>query len=83
MDEKLHVSYQCALTAQKPNLGCVPSSVASRLRDVILPLCSARETPPGVQCPALEPSDQERCGAVGAGPKEGHSNDPRAGAPVL
>jgi len=34
-------------------------------------LCSG-ETPPGVLCPALEPSDQERHGYVGAGPEKGN-----------
>ena len=45
-------------------------------------LCS-RETQPGVLCPALEPSAQERHGPVGAGSEEGHKNDQRNGAPVL
>ncbi|PKU38489.1 rna-directed dna polymerase from mobile element jockey-like [Limosa lapponica baueri] len=37
--EKLNMSWQCALTAQKANgiLGCIKSSVASRLREMILP----------------------------------------------
>ena len=36
---------------------------------MILPLCSG-EMPPGVLCPALEPSAQDRYGPVGAGPEE-------------
>jgi len=34
-------------------------------------------------CPALEPSVQERHGPVGAGSEKGHKNDPRAGASLL
>jgi len=54
VEEKLNMTWQCALTAQKANciLDCVRSSVASRSREGILPLCSG-ETPPGVLRPAL------------------------------
>ena len=67
------MTQQCALTAQKTScaLGCIPGSVGSQTREGILPLCSALVRPaPGVLCPALEPSAQNRHGAVGAGPDE-------------
>jgi len=43
VDEKLDMSQECALAAPKANsiLGCITSSVASRAREEVLPLCSA------------------------------------------
>ncbi|PKU42453.1 rna-directed dna polymerase from mobile element jockey-like [Limosa lapponica baueri] len=84
MDERLNMSWQCALAAQKANciLCCIKRSMASRSREVILPPCSG-ETPPGILQAALESSTQEGHGPVWTGPVEGHKNGQRAGAPLL
>ena len=79
VDGKLDMSQECALAAQKASrfLGCTKSSVASRVREMILPLCSVLVRTPGILHPDVESSVQERRGAVGAHPEEGHKNDPK------
>ena len=70
VDERLDMSWQCALAAQKASciLGCIQRSVASKSRQVIQLLYTA------LVRPHLESSVQERHGPVGMGPEEGHKN---------
>jgi len=55
VDQKLDMSHQSVLAAQKANhiLGCINGSMASRLREGILPLCSALVRPHLESCVQL------------------------------
>ena len=52
IDRRFNISLQCALAVQKANctLSCIKTSVTSRLRDVILPLCFALVRPHQEYC---------------------------------
>jgi len=82
VDQKLSMTHQCALTAQKANhiLGCIPSTVASREREVILPLWRDPTWSNVSSSGALSTGQIWTCWSRSRG---GHSNDPRAGAPLL
>ena len=73
VDEKLDMSWQCVLAAQKATrtLGCTDSMVASRAREGIVPLCSALvRPPPGALCSALGPPTHERHRSIRMSPEE-------------
>jgi len=84
-DEKLGRNWQCVLTAQKASraLGCIPSSVGSRVREGILLLCPALLRPPQSPASSSGALSTGQSWSCGSGARGGPSNDPRAGTPLL
>ena len=86
VDKKLDMSQQCGLAAQKANcvLGCIKKGVASREREVIVPLCSALVKPHLEYCiQAWGPQYRKDVELLERGPEAGLEDDQRAGAPLL
>ena len=77
VDEKLGMIQQYAIAAQmvKQILVSVKRSVASRLREIILPLYSALVRPNwSTAAPLVEAPNTRRHGVVGVGPEESHKD---------
>ncbi|GAB0179044.1 mitochondrial enolase superfamily member 1 [Grus japonensis] len=84
IDEKLNMSWQCVLAESQPYPGLHQKQRYQQVEGGnSAPLLRSHETPPGVLRPGLGSPVQERHGAVGASPEEGHEDDRRAGAPLL
>ena len=84
-DGKLTMSQQHALTAQKATrvLGCIQSSVGSREREGILPLCSALMRPPCSAGSSSGGTNSRRTWTCSSGARGGHEDARGAGAPPV
>ena len=77
VDNRLAMSQQCILVAEKENgiLGCVKMSVASRLKELILPLYYALVRPHVGYCPVLGSPVQKSQGSSRKAPAKGYKDD--------
>jgi len=75
VETKLNASHECVLVAKQANgiLGCTRQSIASRSREVILPLCSALVRP-DLDCwiQLWAAPVKERHEYIGKSPVKGH-----------
>ncbi|GAB0185407.1 hypothetical protein GRJ2_001006000 [Grus japonensis] len=85
VDEKLNVTWQCVLAAEKANyiLGCTKSSVTSKSREGILPLYSTLMRPYLQYCVQLWSPQYKKDMDLLDRVRGGHEDDQRAGAPLL
>ncbi len=86
VDGRPDMNQQCALTAQKANciLGCIKRSVASRSREMILPLYSVLVRPHLEYCIQMwSPQYRRDMDLLECIQREGHKNVSRDGAPPL
>jgi len=86
LNEKLNMSQQCVLAAQKANriLGCIKRSVASRSREVILPLYSTLVRPHLEPCIQLwGPQHRKDMDALEWVHRKANEDNQRAGVSLL
>ncbi|KAJ7400151.1 hypothetical protein BTVI_107836 [Pitangus sulphuratus] len=85
VDGKLNMSQHCVLTAHKTNsvLGYIKRSMASRAREVILPLCSAVVRPNLEYCTQFWCSQNKKKWKYWIKSRGGHKIDKGIGAPSV